>query len=73
MHRFVWNSQIPLAADWREVLDLAGVAAHARFKPVAYIENTTTDTEVLGGRRTPPGRPSSKLPCMPFARPHGRA
>ncbi|KAL4452452.1 hypothetical protein ABPG75_008114 [Micractinium tetrahymenae] len=37
--------QIPLAADWREVLELAGVAAHAMFKPVAYIENATTDTE----------------------------
>lgn len=31
------------------MLELAGVTAHTMFKPVAYIENTTTDTEVRRG------------------------
>ena len=37
--------QIPLAAEWQEVLQLAGVAAHAAFRPVAYIENAATNSQ----------------------------
>jgi hypothetical protein len=37
--------QIPLAAEWREVLDMAGIATHDMLQPVAFIEHETTDTQ----------------------------
>ena len=39
------TSQVPLKADWRSLLDLAGVAAHAMFTPVAFVENATSNTQ----------------------------
>ncbi|PSC72147.1 Phospholipase A(1) chloroplastic [Micractinium conductrix] len=38
--------EVPLKADWRSLLDLAGVAAHAMFTPVAFVENATSNTQV---------------------------
>ena len=38
--------QIPLAADWQRVLELAGAVTHARFKAVAFVQHATTNTQV---------------------------
>lgn len=44
--------EIPLAADWQRLLELAGVATHAMFQPVAFLESPSTNTQA-GGRGRP--------------------
>ena len=37
--------QIPLAAEWQGLLELAGVATHALFTPLAFVEHATTNSQ----------------------------
>lgn len=38
--------QIPLAADWQELLELAGIAPNV-LTPIAFVEDSATNTQVI--------------------------
>jgi hypothetical protein len=37
--------QIPLANDWQQLLQLAGIATHSLLQPLAFLENDRTNTQ----------------------------
>lgn len=50
--RFPRHPQIPLAADWQQLLSLAGVVPDAMLTQVAFVENEGTNTQARGGHDT---------------------